>query len=361
MTDHFNPKRLTLARKRRRKTGKILASEAGLSAVTVSRLENGDNDPDDDTVARLAKALNYPAGFFYGDDPEELDATTVSFRSLTKMSALEREAARSAGTLGLQLSAWVDQQFTLPEPKVPNLSHEAEPEAAARAVRAAWGLGEQPISNMLSLLEAHGVRVFSLAEQTDAVDAFSFWWNERPYVFLNNYKTAEHSIYDSAHELAHLAMHKHAGPQPSRAAEREANQFASAFLMPKNDVLSRVPRFITVDGIIKIKARWRVSAMAMAYRLRSLNLMTEWQYKSACIELGRRGYRNGEPQGLPAHETSAVWRKVLSQLWSEKTTKNEIAAALNLPMDELENLIWGLAGPVAKPERVEARERLRVV
>lgn len=360
MTERFNPKRLALARKRRRKTGKILAAEAGLSAVTVSRLENGENDPDDDTVARLSQALRYPSSFFFGEDPEELDTTTVSFRSLTKMSAAEREAAKGAGSLGLQLSAWVDQQFTLPEPKVPDLSHETDAEVAARTVRSTWGLGEQPISNMLALLEAHGVRVFSLAEQTDAVDAFSFWWDDRPFVFLNNYKTAEHSIYDSAHELAHLVMHKHAGPQPSRAAEREANQFASAFLMPKNDVLSRVPRFITVDTIIKAKARWRVSAMAMAYRLRALGLLTEWQYKSACIELGRRGYRKGEPHGI-ARETSAVWRKVLSQLWSEKTTKNEIAAALNLPMDELENLIWGLAGPAIRPERIEARDRFRVV
>lgn len=360
MTNIFNPKRLALARKRRRKTGKILAMEAGLSAVTVSRLENGENDPDADTVERLARALEYPASFFFGEDPEELDATIVSFRSLTKMSAVEREAAKGAGTLGLQLSAWIDEHFTLPEAKVPDLSHESDPEAAARAVRAAWGLGEQPVSNMLALLEAHGVRVFSLAEQTDTVDAFSFWWSDRPFVFLNNYKTAEHSVYDSAHELAHLVMHKHAGPQPSRAAEREANQFASAFLMPRNDVLSRVPRFITVDTIIKAKARWRVSAMAMAYRLRALGLLTEWQYKSACIELGRRGYRTGEPQGIE-RETSAVWRKVLAQLWSEKTTKNEIAAALNLPMDELENLIWGLSGPVSRPDRVEPSQRLRLV
>ena len=43
----FNPKRLSLARKRRRLTGKGLAAAAGLSAVTVSRLENGDNEPDE--------------------------------------------------------------------------------------------------------------------------------------------------------------------------------------------------------------------------------------------------------------------------------------------------------------------------
>jgi hypothetical protein len=45
-----------------------------------------------------------------------------------------------------------------------------------------WALGEQPIS-MIKLLESKGVRVFSLAENTKTVDAFSCWRNDVPYVF----------------------------------------------------------------------------------------------------------------------------------------------------------------------------------
>jgi Zn-dependent peptidase ImmA (M78 family) len=142
--------------------------------------------------------------------------------------------------------------------------------------------------------------------------------------------------------------------------EPEANHFGSAFLMPENDVRSRMPKFITVDLIIKAKSRWRVSAMAMAYRLHSLGLLTDWHYKSACIELGRRGYRMGEPGGI-ARETSAVWRKVLMHLWSERTTKHDIAALLHLPSDELEGLIWGLAGPLTRPDRDQGKTSFRVV
>src|SRR4051812_37992749 len=107
----FNPKRLSLARKRRRLTGKGLSELANISAVTVSRLENDGNIPDDETLAKLAKALRYPVAFFLGEDPEELDTEAVSFRSLTKMSAKERDAAIAAGCLGLQLSDWVEKKF----------------------------------------------------------------------------------------------------------------------------------------------------------------------------------------------------------------------------------------------------------
>jgi hypothetical protein len=90
--------------------------------------------------------------------------------------------------------------------------------------------------------------------------------------------------------------------------------------------------------------------MAMAYRLHVLGRLSEWQYKSICIELGKRGYRAGEPFGIE-RETSIVWRKVLAQLWAERTTKNDIAKALAIPLDELEGLIWGVAGISANPPK----------
>ena len=357
----FNHKRLSLARKRRRLTGKILAERAGLSAITISRLENGENEPDDETVARLANALDYPVAFFSGDDPEEIDTGAVSFRSLTKMSSKERDAATAAGSLGLQLSDWVESEFNLPKTNLLDLSYETDPEVAAQSLRQFWGLGEKPIGNLLGLLEVNGVRVFSLSENTASVDAFSFWRNEKPYIFLNNFKTAEHGVFDAAHELGHLVLHRHGGTQPSRPTEREANLFASAFLMPANDVRARMTRFITADTIIEAKRRWRVSAMAMAYRLYGLGLLSEWQYKSACIELGRRGFRSGEPQHGIQRETSRIWQKVLTQLWSERKTKGDIADALHIPLDEVEGLIWGLTGATSRPDRQEARGAIRAV
>jgi Zn-dependent peptidase ImmA (M78 family) len=355
----FNPKRLSLARKRRRLTAKALAERTVLAQDTISRLEAGSHEPDEGTVAKLVRELGYPTAFFYDVDPEDIDTGAVSFRSFSKMSARERDAAIAAGSLGLQLTAWVEDRFSLPAPNLLDLSYETDPEAAAFSMRQFWGLGERPIGNLLALLETNGIRILSLSENTASVNAFSFWRDSKPYVFLNNFKTAESSIFDAAHELGHLVMHKHGDPKETRSAEREADRFASAFLMPSRDVKARISRMVTIDAILKAKFRWRVSAMAMAYRLSTLRLVSDWQYKSICIELGKRGYRLGEPQGIE-RETSLVWQKVLTQLWSERTTKNDIAVSLHLPLDELEGLIWNLAGVDQRPA-VAAVTQLRSV
>ena len=352
----INPKRLILARHRRAFTCKSLAERAGISPLTITRQEKGENQPDNSTIRRVADALAYPIKFFSRDDPEVISVDAISFRSMASRTAKEQNAAIAAGVLGLELNSWIEDRFNLPRVQILDLGYEDNTEVAARTLRQHWGLGEQPISSMIRLLEAHGVRVFSLPVSTAAVDAFSFWSGNKPFIYLNNIKTAERSIFDAAHELGHLVLHKHGGPRPSRSVEREANSFASAFLMPSNDVRSHIHGTISSASVLDAKLRWRVSAMALAHRIHDLRLITDWQYKSICIELGKRGFRSSEPVGVERDE-SAVWKKIFSQLWLEKTTKEDIADALGLPMDELE----GLVGLNCQPDNPEIQYGLRRV
>ncbi len=349
----FNARRLSLARARRGMTAKALAEKAGVGVDTITRLEKGRNEPEPETIEKLGKALGYPPSFFFGEDIEGVDVGAVSFRSFSKMTARERNAAIAAGSLGLLLNAWVEDRFGLPEPDFPDdLSEETDPEVAAARLRQHWGIGQQPIGNLLGLLETKGIRLFSLAENTASVNAFSFWRGGKPYVFLNNFKSAESSRFDAAHELGHLVLHKHGDPKGDRSLEKEANSFASAFLMPADDVRARVPRAISTEIILKAKLRWRVSAMALAYRLHHIGRLSDWQYKSICIDLSRRGYRSGEPIGIE-RETSVLWKKVLTLLWQDRVTRDDIAEELDLPSDELDGLIWRLTAvaPDEHPSR----------
>lgn len=344
----FNPSRLSLARKRRRLTSKRLAELLQMSPVTVTRLEKANNEPEPETIDAIVKALGFPKEFFFGDDIDELTKEAASFRSLTSMTAKERDAALAAGALAYLLSDWVAARFNLPEANLLDLSHERDASGAATALRQHWAIGQQPISNMIKLLESKGVRVFSLSENTKNVDAFSLWRDGVPYVFLNTFKSAEHSRFDAAHELGHLVLHKHGGPQQGREAEFEANNFASAFLMPHADVTARIHHVRTLDQLVAEKKRWGVSVAALAYRLHKMNIISDWQYRTFCIQINARGYRTAEPQGL-IREQSVVWQKVFSELWSERISKNQVASELHIPSDEIENLVFGLVGITSQP------------
>jgi len=354
----FSGQRMSLARKRRRLTSRGFAQLVGMSPVTVTRLEGGKNEPAPETVDAIATALQFPHEFFFGDDIDEVGKDAASFRSLTAMTARERDAALASGSFAYLLSDYISERFHLPEPNLIDLTYEREPASAARTVRQVWGLGEQPISNMIKLLESKGVRVFSLAENTKNVDAFSCWRNEVPYIFLNTFKSADRSRLDAAHELAHLVLHRHGGPRQGREAEIEANNFASSFLMPAADIKSRLPYVGRLDELVSAKKRWGVSTAALAYRLHKLGILSDWQYRTFCIQMNERGYRHNEPNSVP-REQSVVWKSVFTALWSEKVPKHRIAADLHLPPEELENLVFGLTGDPAPPDRPVGRPNLR--
>ena len=338
----LNPSRLTVARKRRGLTKTSLSELLGVDLRTVTAYESGEWTPEPDRVELLATALRFPVRFFLGDDLDELDPNTASFRALTKMTAKQRDTALGAGRLAILLNEWVDEGFVLPPTNIPDSSREQSPEASAMALRKEWGLGELPVKNMVHLLESQGVRVFSLSLDTLTVDAFSLWRQDTAFVFLNTNKSAEHSRFDAAHELGHLLLHRHGAPQ-GQTAEKEAHAFAAAFLMPRGSVLANIPpRPITLERLVKLKRYWNVSVAALAYRFHSLAVLNDWQYRLLASQIASRGYRKNEPESSP-RETSQVWEKVFASLRAEGVTIADIAADLHIPKQDIGELVFGLA------------------
>ena len=336
----LTPSRLVIARKRHGLTLTRLAELTGLSTRSLSLYENGHAEPSDDTRALLAWALDVAPAFLCGDDVDEIPVDAVSFRALSKMTARQRDRALSAGRVALLINDWVDARFNLPVVEVPVLTGH-DPESAAQVVRARWGLGERPVSNMLHLLEARGVRIYSLTEENNQLDAYSLYWHGQPFIFLNTGKSGERGRFDIAHELGHLVLHgDHLVPNRPEA-EAEANRFAAAFLMPRASVIAAGLRDATPDKILRAKRVWKVSAMALAHRLSELDLLTDWGYRAACVQLSQWGYRRAEPQGID-RESSQLLAKVFRSVREHGETLASVAAAIGITADELRAHIFGL-------------------
>lgn len=338
MAREFNPQRLTTARQRRGLTKIALADALEMSSRTITQYENGKAEPSPKTLGRMADCLRFPLPFFCADDLDLPAVEAISFRALSKMSARERDRAQSIAGIGQAIASWTEQRFDLPQPQIPRYGHDDPTgDVVASVVRREWGLGEHPISNMLQLLEAKGVRVFSLPHECSDVDAFSFWQDDQPYVFLDAKKSAERRRFDAAHELGHLVMHWR-GITRSRQTERLADDFGSAFLMPRGSVIANQPRNIALPTLIKAKKHWGVSVAALVVRMHRLGLLTDWQYRTLFIQISRLGYRGSEPDPIPA-ETSHVWPKVFELLNEDGYSFADTAAELLLDSQELRELV----------------------
>lgn len=334
----FNPSRLRLARLRLGFTLTKLAEVSGVSPRTLTDYENGHRRPTEDTLMKLADSLSVPVAFLERESIEPVAAGAASFRKLSKASATRRDAVLAKASLALEFFETIEERFRLPIPDIPTFD-KLNPDQASELVRHCWSLGDRPVSNMVHLLEAKGVRVASLNHAYDDIDAFCFHRDGIPYVFLNTDKTGERQRFDAAHELGHLVLHSELEMDPSTSKEREAeaNAFASSFLMPKTAVESQQMRAASVDRILVARSYWRVSAMAMTHRLHELDLLTDWQYRSACITLSERGFRRAEPGGI-VPETSQLLRKVMFGAGA-RITAIEAAGSLDLSPAEVREYV----------------------
>jgi Zn-dependent peptidase ImmA (M78 family)/transcriptional regulator with XRE-family HTH domain len=337
----FTPERLVLARKRRRMTLAALSNASRFSPQSITAFENSRKIPSAETLSSLAAALRFPVSFFQAPPAPEMVPGAVSFRAPSKMSAAERDSALSCGSIAATVNLWMEENFHLPKPDVPACP-ELTPEVAAERVRADWGLGEAPAPNMVHLLEAHGVRIFSVAPDCLDVDAFSTIKCGTPYVMLNTRKTGERGRFDAAHELGHLVLHS--GYQSPRGPEAEAaaDAFASAFLMPRAGILAQQVSNASVERILSAKRRWGVSAMAFAYRIRAMGLLSEWRFHQAVKQLAQMGYRKGEPNSSMVRESSKLIAKVLEALRATGTTPLDLAKAVNIYPEDLNHYVFGL-------------------
>jgi Zn-dependent peptidase ImmA (M78 family)/transcriptional regulator with XRE-family HTH domain len=350
----FNPSRLTLARERNGLTKQRLATLCQVSRRTVTAWEAG--EVDSPPLEILSQALHFPTSFFWADDPPRVSEDGVSFRALSSMTARQMHRVLAASALAVEFSAWTDQRYTTPSLDLPDLCESRDnpsplsgdqpekliPAVAAESLRSVWGLHQAPVRRLLSFLEGKGVRIFSLPVDDREVDAFSFWQEDRPFVFLNTAKSAERIRFDLAHELGHLLMHRGVNTRLSRGFEQQAQDFASSLLVPADALYAQIIGRPRLDDIFILKRHWRVSAVAMVYRLWELSIISEWHYRTWMIELSQRGYRSSEPGGMHP-ESSKLFKQLFGLAREDGWSFRSIASELSIPEDELDSMVFGLA------------------
>lgn len=348
--------RITLARLRSGIGKAQLAERLGTTARTITNYET--QGAPERVISALAEALGCPQTYLQLPATEALEEDRVFFRARRRTSAAQKHMATAAGRTGVELYELITRYFDLPELALPEFQG-MEPEAAAQRLRGEWDLGLSPIPNLVRLAESKGLRVLTLPNGTADVDAFSIWEEGRPFIFLSTLKSAERSRFDLAHELGHLVLHGSLETNAinEQGAEKEADRFASEFLIPSLFLKSKVGRDASVSSVIKVKEFLGVSAMATAYALHRADRMSDWAYRQMCIELARRGFRSGEPNGM-TRETSRVFSIAFPGLRHSKGWGTEaIARQLSVWPAEIHGLTFGQALADLRSNQNKAPER----
>ena len=272
-----------------------------------------------------------------------------------------------------QIYSLLQDYVAFPEYEPLGLPDDVTPEQAAYALRDAWGLGRGPIDNLISVVEQHGILVTSFSTSTNDVDAFSQFMGAADiptYIiaYSNNKTSAARIHFDIAHELGHICLHEWSediediSKEEFKLKEREANDFAAAFLLPEETFrkdAERGPQ--TVTYYKQLKKKWKVSIAAMIRRSEKLGIISTDDYQNLIRIMQRRGLRKEEPlddiliTASPALLKTSVIMLLQENVFSPVEFMEELSHGYGLSInpDEVEYLLDLPSGTLAVPRIIE--------
>lgn len=336
----FSGKRIRQARELRALTQIELAKRIGVTQAAIAYIEKGFKQPSPELIAQIAAQTRFPLAFFSVDPPIEFPADSLQFRSHASLTKREISAARRYAEITYELIELLALQLTqipLTLPKCPR-----EPDTAARQVRATLRLPpDEPIPNLIHVVERSGVLVLALPESSIDLDAFSLWIGPNstiPIIIISKDKPGDRLRYSVAHDLGHLAM---VHPNMFRAEEeREAGRFAAELLLPEKAMRREILPPVTLSSIAVLKPRWGVSVQALIRRAYELNIVTERQYRYLFEQISSKGWRKREPSNLDIpQEKPRALRQMAELVYGKPIKQDQLSADMRLDVAFVRELL----------------------
>ncbi len=308
----FNPEMLKLARYARKLTQSALAKAMNVKSAFISQLEAGVVGMPEEFLQKLTEKLKFPKSFF-AQQTTFLDGCSKMYRAKRSFKSVDRNYIDSYASIYnthisklLEADLFDIKEFKLPEERPNELN---SPEDIAIAIREYWNIPRGPIKNLVKVIEDAGIFVIPIRINNPDFDG-TFYLNEKndfALIIINANVPNDRFRFNLAHELGHLIMHR----LPSPNCEKEAHEFASAFLMPAKDIGEDLAGICFWD-LLQLKEKWRVSMQAIAYRAKSLNKINEEQYESIWKLINYHGYRKNEPAANIPNEKPVMLKYLIN-------------------------------------------------
>jgi Zn-dependent peptidase ImmA (M78 family) len=322
-----------------------------VTAQAIGKYERNEDMPRSEVLSALAKALHVSEDYLLASEEMVLDG--VEFRK--KSIASKREEAFVEGqalhllerylaledALGLASVVW-DRPREAPYP----ITTVVDAENASRALRTHWGLGVDPILNMAELLEERGIKILSVKlSDIDGLTARVRRKNAEsvPVIVIKEGEWSERKRFTLAHELGHMVMDVRQGVD----AEKAANRFAGAFLMPSEALWSEIGKrrtMISLGELLRLKELFGASFQAIVYRCHDLGVIGDSAYRRLFQAFNEYGWRKPPYEELgalhPSREQPRRMQRLCFRALSEGViSESKAAEILGISVRDLTRLM----------------------
>ena len=338
----FNFRQFIFAREYRGDSQSDLAKNIkGLSQPNLSKFEKGLGTISDELLQKIISFLDFPESFFTKKINNYIE--NAHYRKRATISKKEKNeieyTVRLAGYIIDEMTDCIEwPEFNL---KPLNVEEGYSPENIAKFTRKFFGIKpDEPVRNINKLIESHGVVILEI-ENIEKFDGVSLLTDKgTPIIIINKNFSNDRKRFTLAHELGHLLMHI-CGNFPisdyrdEKETEKEANLFASEFLMPRDSIKNSLYG-LKLSDLVPLKSYWLTSMQSLIRRAFDLKCIDADKYRYLNMEFSRRGNRKNE--GHDVFIDTPVLFNQAYKLFKEELnySKHELAEGFSLPVNVID-------------------------
>jgi Zn-dependent peptidase ImmA (M78 family)/DNA-binding XRE family transcriptional regulator len=344
--------RLVAARKMAGLSLQGLADRLGgvVTRQALHKYEQNLTYPNSQTLIALSRVLNVPVDFFFSEPEVTAELSGIEFRKRKRLpQAIETAIIEQCTEL---LSRYLTLEKTMNDEKHPQafaypdiIQTVQDAEKAAEQLRKDWGLGNDPIPNIVAMLEENGYKVLEVAADKD-FDGMKAFAGSARVIVVNR----EHDIcrirFTALHELAHHIL---AFPNEmlENDKERLCHAFAGALLLPgeqAREAMNQHRFHFYLPEAVMLKEYWGISIAALFARAKNLGIINDYVFIKLNQGYRSRHYHLNEPGNFPGKEEAYRFNQLLYRgLAEEIITINQAASLCNVTVGALRNDLDQLA------------------
>lgn len=301
-------------------TGAELATLAGVSRTWISNAETGAREATQDGLQAVAAATDTPMSFFYAR-PSSVPLDSLRFRKLASASRTVTRRVTAFYGESFRVSDAMLKSAAYPTPPLPHATRHSidgqDIEVLAAETRDALRLApDRPIPHLTRALERAGIAVAPIVLRDPVGESaktntkhfgVSYWGGVDETALVGYFPgtQGDRDRFTLAHEIGHLVLHTF---RPRvEDPEKEANQFASALLVPRERAEEDITDRLSLNGYARLKATWGVSIQALIMRGFSVGNISESRKRSLFVQLTQRGWRKQEPVTVGREDPLLLW------------------------------------------------------
>lgn len=296
----FNGKRLKVARVYRGKSVDVLAKETNINKKDILAFEDNKYKPTLENALKLSNILHFPKDYFFSSENLKIIVEDSHFNPNSTIPRLEEISYKEKLIMLRKLYLFFENYVGFPEFDLPaDLNKYDNMEILSEKIRKYWNIWSDKKTiplNLGDIMMAKGILISQMNIKRKGASAFTQKQSVNSQVKYvvslgEDRNIASIRNYDLACELGYIVSSILNLP----LKKFDCEEFAAAFLLPKQAFLNNLEDMNELDSYIKLKAKWAVPISLIIYRSYSLGIISYKKYNYLLNEWYKKGWDKSEP------------------------------------------------------------------